>query len=275
MDIGAYSKSMELALKSGRPLMCTYCGDETLCLNSRGFCSNCEMPVYLDRDSFREKQPSTFQIAVQFADNVNKGLLDEAAKNCDALSQASKDPAYLYEKGLILIKQSNKEVTLISYDRSGFMEENTAHRNNAARFASAARAALIGAIGGEASMPSGTKPAAAAAFVSFLSHIKLSNIREATSLQSTIEKIDPDYYGAYSKMMLELNLGHSDAALECAHKMLVKGSFSINALFYAALALLDKRNYGDAKRIGTMLKGHVPDNAIDLLMKEIAAGSTI
>lgn len=274
MGVTEYSRALERALKHGKLLTCIYCGEETLCTGDWGFCSNCEMPVYIDHDALKGKYPEIYTRVGQLAEQVGSGMLDEAANTCDALVKYTNDPAYLYEKGLVLIKHSNHETMQIRYDLDGFMEDNTIHRNNASSFASMARGAFIGAINAEQQMLGMGKASLGATFVSFLCSIKLLNIREASLMCAELEKLDQSY-GDYARMVLELNLGHPDAVLGRADAMNGRGRFVLNGVYYAALAMMDRRRYDDAKRIGVMLKGHVPDNAFDLLMKGVIEATTI
>lgn len=264
---------MELAEKSGRHTTCNYCGADTLIVGRAGICSCCELPIASDTAAVHGGAQAQPDIA-KVKELVEANDYDGAANAYDALYKESKDPAYLYAEALLRIRQSNAQISGIRYDRRGFMEENAIMRDNAAKFASAARGLLNDAISACSIYLDEERPPISALYLSFICHIKLSNLREASVLAERINGID-GYLGAYSRMLLEINLLEPGPALKDAELLLKPDSFSINALFYIAMALFDTKRYGESKAVIEMLQQHMQNGQTMALANEIDAAMRV
>lgn len=275
MNIHSYITALENAAKKGDSFMCSYCGEQNFGLGGHCVCSNCELPIFLNADEFKAKNPDMFSSLKEMNEKAAASDYSKTIEVCDKLYGTMKDPAYLYIQALVQIKQSNQQTESIKYDREGFMEDNSRLRDNAAELASASKALLVSAIKDcEASM-SEDRPAISSAYLTFLCQIKLSNIRGAAYAQQKVNKIDEKYLGAYSKMMLDANTGEHDDLIKNAEALLKPDSFSSNALFYIALTLFDKHKYPEARELIKAIKQHMNRSSIDALEIEINKADSI
>ncbi len=266
MGIGTYSRALEFVAKIGRRTTCNYCGADTMIVGHAGICSLCELPLAPGQGGARDAHaPQSISKITELAEAND---YDGAASAYDALYKESKDPAYLYAEALLRIRQSNSQIAGIRYDRNGFMEENAGLRDNAAKFASAARGLLNDAISACSNYLNEERPPISALYLSFICHMKLSNLREASVLAERINGID-SYLGTYSRVMLEINLLEPGLALKDAELLLRPDSFSINALFYIAMALFDMKRYGDAGKVVGVLQPHLQSVQLSVLASEI------
>ena len=274
MGTGSYSNALELAAKNGRVLMCQYCGEESIAIGSVGICSNCELPVSMEKEAL-QSNATAFAGISKVKELLEGNDYEGAAAEYNAMYKSGNDPSYLYAEALLRIKQSNSQTAGIRYDRKGFMEENAAFRDNAAKLASMARGLLNDTINACAKQINEQRPPLGMVYLAFLCHMKLSNLREAGVLLQTIEGIDSVYIGAYSRMMLDLNLHRPESVILGAERLLKPGSFSINALFYIAVALFDMKKYKEAKNIIGTLQPHLQNGQTMALASEIEAAMLI
>ncbi len=276
MNIRYYGRALESAVKGGKRFLCQYCASETLTVGSVCVCSNCEMPVYFDADVLRVRSPHTFATISEIKSAIEKNDYDAAIKLYDDLYQNGKDAGYLYAKALLSIKESNSSIAQIRYDRQGFMEENTPLRDGGAKLASSARASLSEVIKAcESQLKNEERPPLGATYLTFICHIKLSNLREASVISSILNKIDSAYLGPYSRMVLSLNLHKPEDTIKNAERLLTQETFSINSLFYIALAKFDRGMYKESKEIVNLLKPYLPSSALDSLSYEITEAESI
>lgn len=262
MDLGSCTRALDYAVKSGRRFACRYCGCESLAVGKVCVCSNCEMPVY-------PGDVHDFAGISQIKDMVEGGDYQDAMKAYDSIYQSSKDPAYLYAEALLCIKQSNLQVAGIRYNREGFMEENATMRDAAAKFASTARGMLNDAINACLPQLKGDRPPLGAAYTTFMCQVKLSNLREAGEASHLLDKIDSEYLGPYSRMVLNLNLNKYDEVVKDAEALLKSDSFSINAIFYIAMAFFDKKNYSESRKLAELLDSYLKSGQLDALKHEL------
>ncbi len=266
------TRAIELISRNGRPLFCAYCGTETPSIGGSGMCANCELPLSASMDAVRASKPTQFSYASQISSKTSAGDYDGASKLCDAAYSDTKDSGYMYTKGIIYTKWSNDEAARISYDRSGFMEENTVHRSKATGFAAQARAAFAYVISQAAHSDSSTS---ADPYLIFLCQLKLHNLREAAEELKIIKKSGKPMQEAYAMMMLELNTGNPEAALKASDLLLKPDLFSINALYYVAEALADKKDYNTSRKLALELMGKLPKAKLKSLIWRIDKASTI
>ncbi len=268
MNLKSYGSALDYAAKNGRLLMCRYCGEESTAIGGIAMCSNCELPVNTEKEAL-QSNATAFTAISKIKELMENSDYENAAKEYDAVYKSGKDPSYLYAEALLRIKQSNAQIAGIRYDRKGFMEENTAFRDNGAKLASAARGLLNDTINACTKQMNEERPPLGVVYLAFLCHMKLSNLREAVVLLKVIEGIDSTYTGAYSRMMLDLNLHKPESVIRNAEQLLKPNSFSINALFYIAVALFDMKRYSDAKSIIVMLQPHLQNGQTMALASEI------
>ncbi len=274
MGVQDYLRALDNAVKRGSTFLCQYCGERTTSLGSECVCSNCEMPEYSDIDTMKAKNQPLFAALEALTEKIAANDYAAALAAYDSLYANGKDPGYLYAKALALIKQSNYQISMIKYDREGFMEENTSLRDDSARLASGARAALVSAIKACEPLLKDERPPLLPVYVTFLCHIKLGNLMEAGYTQQMLNKIEK-YLGLYAKMMLDSNTGMYSEVLKSVDELLRPESFSSNALFYAALALYGQGKYKESKAIVAALKKQISRGSLDELELEIKDAETI
>jgi tetratricopeptide (TPR) repeat protein len=264
----SYLKPLE---KNGLMLLCDYCGFQTFSLGHSAICSNCELPISHGEAALKASNPSAFSHAENIYKLVSAKRFDDARKECDAAYHAVADLGYIYYKGLISIKASNSAVESIRYDRQGFMEENSAFRNAAAKEAASARGYFnfiisTAKIAGRGdSVPQ---------YLVFLSNIKLHNIKEASE---ALKAINPNnmQLQSYANMVMQLNAGSPESTISAAKKLLSENLFSINAMYYIAEALADRGNYKESREIALALLDKLPKPQINRLIWRINSALSI
>jgi tetratricopeptide (TPR) repeat protein len=269
MNYSRYTDLLEAVAEQANQLMCLYCGEETLTTGDIAVCSNCESLVYDTSSALRSKDATLFENLLEIKKGIVANDYDKVLALYDKLIAANKDPAYLYAKALVYIKYSNSQISSIRYDREGFMDENVPLRDTAAKYTSLARATLNESLNVSAVDIAGTKPPLTSVYTTFLCQIKLTDFRGASNTLQIIKNMQNVYVAEYSAMVLESNLRHDDEALKHAEFLLEKGAFSVNAFFYIALALFDKKNYSEARKIADLLKKVMKNNSIDVLLYNI------
>ncbi len=266
-EFGSLATAIKLARSSGTSLFCRYCGNETVAVGSKGVCSNCEMPVEQNQKAFSERNAEIFQTAKSIKSAVGKGDFDSAVKVYEEAFAKYRDPGMLYAESLVKIKQSNAAIAQIRYDRKGFMEENTAYRNSGAKLVSEAKLLLFKAISAcNAAMAAGPTPGNA--YLLFLCYSKIGNARASSNAIGLIEKAGNTYLSMYARMAYDSTVRDYKALERDSEAMLNSENFSVNALFYLALAALRNGNEKYAKSIMEGAKGFV-GSSLTLLQKDM------
>ncbi len=269
MNVDRQIAVLEKAAGSGTVVACRYCGAATPVFGSIGVCHGCENVVSLSRDALAKRSSDIVAALDSINAQLASGMYDGATAAYDALYAKYADPALLYVEGLVCNMQSNHEVGLISYDREGFMEENTLHRDAAARHAARARLLFNKAISAcNAVLSKESSPDVM--FVAFLANIKLGNLRNAESLLGALTGSGSHYLSMYATMVLDSAAGRFDRVPADAERLMKPDAWSINAFFYMALALLKKGDAKGALKLVGALKKNVSSAAIDALAREAA-----
>ncbi len=268
-------KSVEYAMANGKLFMCRYCGNISIAVNGVCLCSNCEMPVYTTREALQEKDPAVFSQIGSITDAIKRNDLSSAMVIYDSLSKDTKDPAYLYEKALLCIKQSNIEIEMIEYTKKGFMEDNSDLRDNSAKLISQARGILNEVIKACEPALSNERPPLMPVYLTFMSYLKLSSFKEADYMLGLLNRIDHPFFGSYGRMMLSLNIGKPDTVISESRNLLRPDNFSINALFYIAMAMFDKKDYEKSRAMLEVLKRYIHNRQIDALIYETEQASVL
>ncbi|HUC39182.1 MAG TPA: hypothetical protein VL944_03575 [Candidatus Acidoferrum sp.] len=274
MNMEGYAKALEYAEKNGKRFMCRYCGNVSIAVGQAAVCQNCELPVYTEEAKMKEREPQTFALISDIKEKMDSGNYDAAMAAYDSAYKNGSDAGYLYAEALLCIKQSNAQIDSIKYDRKGFMDENTAMRDNAAKLASKAKALMEAAIKASEPHMMEERPPLPSVYLTFLCNMKLMNLREANDALQKLNKID-SYLGMYGKMMLDLNLGKQEEAIADAESILKPERFSANALFYIALVLFDKRKYKESKEMVELVRKYIQGREIDTLSSEIEYATNV
>jgi tetratricopeptide (TPR) repeat protein len=245
MNTGDYLKVMQQAKAAGTTIICPYCGAKTLGLPSGTICGNCENLISTQSGG-RYGSPQYISSMEGIHDSIRKKSYAEAYPAFERLIGMPEDPFLLYTEALAYIENSNFETTLISYDKQGFMEENIAHRNASISLLSTAKMLLNKAV--YLSETNG-KGDISMAYLQFLAYLKLGDLKAADDAAGKLKGSTP-LLENYSQMLLANAMGNYPKVLEYADSLLVRDTFSINALYYSAYALFKK---GDRKVAKTLL----------------------
>lgn len=269
-NVNKYIESIETASKHGRKLMCTICGTETHTLGSRGMCSNCENILYTNRNELAKSNNEL----VGFLDNINRMIkvnkYDRAIKLYDELHTKTGDESLLYAQGLVYIRASNYEISQIYYTRGSFMEENSVHRSRSTYFMGMAKL-LLNKVAYKYQSSLNTAESKNSMYMLLLIQLKLKRYRAAQQIVELLSKQNDEYLTNYAKMIFYSNTGNFKDTLKQADMLAVPESFSVNALHYAALALLKGKRPKDSKKLLMALSSQVKTESSLALLKEIKA----
>ena len=269
--VSQYVALLQSALKQSKLFFCTYCGAETPAVGGMCMCSNCESFVYMDRALAESKDSSLVGLLQSISEKVKNLDYDGAIAAYDTIIASNKDPNYFYAKSLIYIKYSNHVISQIRYDRDGFMEENTALRDRGAALMLTAKSLLNWAVYNAMPDMKDDKLSLNAAYMAFLAYIKLSDLKAAQHMLQKVKVFDSNYVGRYADVVLESNTEsqtREEKLLAKAEALTSAKCFSINAFYYIALCLYDKRNYKECRELATHLKEVMSNSSIDYLIRK-------
>ena len=264
MDVNRYVKILDSMGASASNLMCRSCGLITPSIGQLGICHNCESAISMGRDMLVKRSPDLVAALDDINAKLDANMYDEALAAYDELIKKDAEPSLVYAEALAYSRRSNYEVAQISYDRPGFMEENAEHRGNAARYAATARMLFNKAASQcRAALAGGESPSSR--YTAFMSYVKLGDYKAARAMLGEMADSGNDYVHEYAAMVFCSATGRFDEMLGHAEELTKPGSFSINAFFYIALALLKNHDKKQALRLLGALKKHVDSDAIRAL----------
>ncbi|MGC8651824.1 MAG: hypothetical protein ACP5UH_01055 [Candidatus Micrarchaeia archaeon] len=249
-DFVKYSKKMP---KVAGKFTCMYCGAENISFGGVAICTNCEgiasstTPQAADHnrvDAVREI--STHNRLHEY---------EESIKIYEQLFNTAKDPMLLYAEALTYIAYSNYELSRISYDREGFMEENAEHNYHASELTSKAKLLLAKC---SSMLRSGTplSDAKTSAYHLFLAYLKFGDTAAARSALYNVKKLDGTLY-EYASMQLGSEIGDFKGVLQHS-EVLLKARWQPHiALYYAAYALFKTGKTKEAKAIMGSIQGFI------------------
>ena len=227
-------------------IKCPYCGSKTISLSDHCVCSWCEALIH---KKISETSSDSLSKAVSaISQSYSSKDYNAAVSSCDGAYAASKSAWFLYLKGIILLSASNNETSLISYDKPGFMEENATHRAAASKLYADSRLSLYKAIS-EAGKVSADSKALDTTFLQFIASFKLKDKPAAKHYLDELSEMNNTLALGYAKMLLFNLNGLYEESLSHAESLLTKKSFSVGALYYAALALFKLRKMAEAKAL--------------------------
>jgi tetratricopeptide (TPR) repeat protein len=250
MDDVQYLKIIDGLESSHQTLMCEYCGAETPSIGELCICSNCECVAHSTRPMLEKRD----HLLLDALDSINSSIAsqnyDAALATYDKLVAERKEPPYMYAQALLYLKYSNYEIGKINYSRQGFMEENTTHRNNAAKSASASKRLIAKAISVAENETATGNTSPNIVYMLFLAQMKLGNHRAAQISMNQLFKIGNRYLADYSAMVFSTHMQDYAGAIKSAERLLINDNFSVNALFYIGYS---KFRGGKVKEAGNML----------------------
>ncbi len=251
---------------------CPYCGNDTLTMNKNDYwiCSHCECPIY--GPSLPENAQGGEAAAISNINSmIERGDYQSAVTEYDKLIKDHGTAAHWYRYGMLYVEYSNAEVSAIKYDRKGFMEENSEHREKAGALLSKAKLLLYKAL--RVCQNSFDQEVAdpQTAFIYVMASTKLGDPRGIKKGLAILMNMKSDMLIEYGGMMLSVTLADHNNVILHADKILTQDLFSVNALYYMAWALFKKGKANDAMKIlkGMSIFIHTP--SMDGLVKEIEA----
>lgn len=268
MDVKDYAALLENSKKSCTMLMCEYCGTETPSIGSMCICSNCECLVTTGRAVLEKKDHLLLDALDRINASVSEDKYDDAVSVYTSLIAEKKLPMLMYAAAIMYMKYSNYEITKIGYMHSGFMEENTLHRDKAAKLVSSAKRLLTKSIsisnaeikgGGSFDMIYGR----------FLAQIKMGSIKGAKNSMDMLEKAGNEYVYDYARMVFESRMEKYDSVMKSAEALMSNERFSVNAFYYIGLALFKKRRVKEARQVLQPLEGLLKSSNLDALLFEV------
>jgi tetratricopeptide (TPR) repeat protein len=273
MDIKNYETTLHNLMKSYSLLMCEYCGVETfnsvsakLCI-----CSNCESIIVTTKAMLEKKDGSLVDNLTKINRSVGEFKFDDTIALYDKMIAEKKDPSLMYAEAIAYLKYSNYEITQIGYAKPGFMEDNTVHRDRAAKFASTAKKLLTKSISiANAEMAKGNR-SLNLVYNRFLAQVKLGGVKGAKESVEILEKMGNEYVYDYAYMVFEARMEKYDNTLKVADKLTKDDNFSVNAFYYIGLALFKKGNMKDAKTVLQSLNWVLKSTNLEALIFEINA----
>jgi len=252
-------------------LTCRYCGTDTRSVGQMCMCSNCECIV----DSSRSAIEKGDHLLIASLDRINGSMgtnnYADAATANDQLVAQKKDPLMMYAAALAYLKYSNYEITQIGYMTPGFMEGNTVHRDKAAKLASSAKRLLAKSIAvSNAAIKEGNS-SFGILYARFLAQVKMGMKKGASDSIAMLEKSGNSYVHDYSRMVFESSMERYEKVIAAAEKLMTAESFSVNAFYYAGLALFKTRKLKEAKMVLESLRGMLKSDNLEALIFEVDA----
>ncbi len=263
--VSYYIKLLNAAVKSGRSLMCPFCGAYTISINNQGMCHICENTISADRAALMKTESELCTMLDDYNKQVSNSDFDAAIKTYDSILAKYPMPNYTYVKALTHIYYSNYELSKIKYELPGFMEENSVHREVASRMFSYAKLLLNKSIFDAEKAASGSQSTYGVEYTMFLSAIKLGDLRVARSHLDKLRQSGNKYIAAYAEIVYDSNIGDFTALLRNADMALKSKDFAINIFYYIAYALFRLGRRADAAKLSKALSGIMTSSTINAL----------
>lgn len=275
MNTSQYLAVLKSLENSHRTLLCSYCGCETPSIGGRCICSNCESFVDSTRVALERKNHVLLEMLGNINAYVRDSKYDDAIAVYEKLVSINKDPGLMYAESLLYLQYSNHELAKISYDRAGFMEENSLHRDRAAKLASSSKRLLAKGISIAESEISNGNSSPIILYSLFLCQMKMENYRGAQKSVRELEAGGSKYLAAYASMLFHAEIGQYKNAVADAESLLDGKNFSVNVLFYIGLTKFKEGHTKDAKRILVALAGLAPSKEIGAMIAKIEEQESI
>ena len=267
MDAVKSMKLLKIIGSSGTKLICAYCGVETPSTGSIGICSNCESMISMDRKSLMGTNPEL----VGDLDAIRKGIADKDFESAISVygKMKSDEPSLLYAEALACIGYSNCEISQISYDRKGFMEENAEHRRKGSELASKAKLLIAKATHLAAHDVENGSASMDLVYALFLLQVKLGALRGASYTLRGLNKAGGVYALGYANIVLDASMKRYDDVMKHADILAGGNQLPLSALYYIALALFKKGRIADSTRLLKELQPLMTNQNIGPLLEEI------
>lgn len=220
--------------KSGRLITCPYCMSKTISVASYCVCSWCEALIHEKNSDITNSE--VFDAIKSIKLNYNDKKFTDSIASADKAFSLTKNPWFLYIKGIVQLSASNEEISLISYDKPGFMEENAVHRENGSKLYADARLSLYKSIS-SANSNSVDSKALDTTFLQFIASIKLQDKTAAKHYLDELSELKNQTILNYAKVLLFSLNGLFEESLKHAQLLLSNQNFMACALYYYAFDL--------------------------------------
>ncbi|MGC8669927.1 MAG: hypothetical protein ACP5TL_02120 [Candidatus Micrarchaeia archaeon] len=245
---------------------CVYCGTKNVVASTAMICTNCEA---MSKSMHKTLADANYENLLMSISKSNSNLdYEKSLQYYEQLIQKTKDPMLLYAEALTYIAYSNYEMSKVSYDRPGFMEENSVHTNNALQLMSKAKL-LLAKASSDLEKEFDMNKTDINAYNLFIVRMKLGDVAAANAALDLLKEMKNEMLYNYAIMKFYNERMKYDKVLELAEK-LIKGKWNPHlVLYYVAYALLKKGKKKDARKILLNIKGFVKTENLDYL--EMAA----
>ena len=167
------------------------------------------------------------------------------------------------------ISYSNYEISHISYDRKGFMEENSTHRNRGSQLASKAK--LLIAKGIHIATDDIDKGSASTdiMYTLFLLQVKLGAMKGAEYMLHELNRIG-GYVPEYTNIVFNANMKRYNDMNRHADMMAKGNTPPLNVFYYIAFALFKEGRIADSTMLLKELQQTVFSPNVETLLDDIA-----
>lgn len=231
------------------PTKCGYCGNSNAAVGDTWICAFCENANYASTLSIRLRDKSLMDYLDDINTSTSSGNFDRAISEYVQLLKKYNDPETMYCYALLHIKYSNRAVASISYDKPGFMTDNSVLRLKASDLVSKAKLIFYKALVLCDAEEKAGNTSPFLTYTRFIINIKLRNARTAKRLADELSKSDNQFLANYAKMLLAVEIENYGDVIIAANAI---NQSSANALYYTAWALFKMKRPKDAMKV---LKG--------------------
>ncbi len=269
MDINEYLDGLKSFEVSNRKVLCKYCGSKTRTRGRICVCSNCELI-----NTFMQKNALDSEL-VQWLEQYNEFIEDEnypfAINIYNQIINIYKTQEYFYVHGINYIKYSNFMASRIRYDRSGFMEENSAYKKASNEIYYNARLFLYKSINlVDLNLNSNSEEVPDMIYVRLLAQIKLGDMRGANDSIERIAFLDNKYLTSYSNILFYDAIGDADKTIDAIDAIINEyNDYPITIFYYLSKSLYKKKQCRNADKIIKSLSKLVYNKSIEHLSKNI------
>lgn len=268
IQTGLYIKTIR-QLGTVARTMCGYCGNENAVTSDVWICFHCENANRATDLSIKLNDKDFVNTISEVNEHLSNNDYDGALAAYNNIVTKYKAPGITYNYGLLHLQYSNYEISLIRYDRKGFMEENAILREKASALVSKAKLLFNKAIAECADMAKAEGSNEFVAYTLLIINIKLKNLRAAMKNIEEIKTHNNIYLTDYSEMLFNAEAGRYIEAAKYAKELLKKGQFSPNACYYMGWALFKAGRHREAKELIGALGTQLQNNSMFALNLEI------
>ncbi|MGC8568243.1 MAG: hypothetical protein ACP5RP_00350 [Candidatus Micrarchaeia archaeon] len=248
MNIKEYNNLFgKLVSANNKEAQCPYCGAENHASSDITICFNCELP-------FSISEPAKYLIPFGSSEA-------EVMAAYEKLLEDSKDPLLAYAYGVYLLNISNKIKEGISYEKKGFMEDNSDIENSSKLAYAKARLFFSKAAYLSESYIKAGEASPQHIYAMLVSYLKLGNMRAAAYAYEKLKGMsNAPMLVDYSSMLM--SSANKNAKELAKNSTSVLNKFLIfNSFYYLAYARYISKDTKTAEHLLEMLLSIYKDNA--------------